>query len=115
MAIVIRRRPERDLEEEEPQEEVQEAQPWGLRLYVAGDRPRSAEAILAVRTLCERFLQGRYELEIVDLLEQPQRARDTIILTLPCLVRFVPSPVVKVIGDIAENFGVLLAVELAGR
>src|SRR5689334_6492298 len=73
-----------------------------LRLYVAGQRPKSLLAIANLREICETHLQGRYEIEIIDLLENPQLAQGDQILALPTLVRL-PEPIKKIIGDLSNT------------
>ena len=75
---------------------------WELRLYVAGQTPKSVAATANLRRLCEEHLAGRYSIEIVDLLEQPQRARADQIVAIPTLVRKLPEPIRKVIGDLSN-------------
>lgn len=75
---------------------------WHLRLYVAGQSPRSLSAFANLSTLCERYLSGRYEIEVIDLLEDPARAQTDDIVALPTLVRRLPAPLRKVIGDLSN-------------
>lgn len=79
---------------------------WELRLYIAGQTPNSVAAIANLRRICEERLQGRYRIEIVDLLEKPQLARGDQIIAIPTLVRKLPAPVKKIIGNlsVAERF-----------
>jgi circadian clock protein KaiB len=88
---------------------------WELCLYVAEDRPRSAEAILTVKAMCDKALQERYHLEIVNIMEGQERSADEPLPTLPCLIRRSPLPVVRIIGDIADNFEALLDYEQVPR
>jgi circadian clock protein KaiB len=85
---------------------------YRLRLYVAGQTPRSVGAFTNLRRICEEHLNGRYELEIIDLLLQPQLARGDQILAVPTLVRRLPEPVKKIIGDLSDTHRVLVGLDL---
>ena len=85
---------------------------WRLRLYVAGQTPRSLTAFANLRQLCEEHLKGKYEIEVVDLLENPQLARGDQILALPTLVRKLPLPVRRIIGDLSNTERVLVGLDL---
>ena len=76
---------------------------WHLRLYVAGQSPKSLYALANLKKLCEEHLADRYEIETIDLVKQPMRARDDDILAIPTLVRLLPVPVRKVIGDLSDT------------
>jgi len=84
-------------------------QAWWLRLYVAGQTPKSITALVNLRRLCERHLSGRYRIEVVDLLKRPQLARRDDIVVIPTLVRKLPAPIRKIIGDLSNEERVLLA------
>ena len=73
-----------------------------LRLYVAGATPRSTEAILNIKKFCEEFLKGRYELEVIDIYQQPALAKDAQVIAAPTLVKTLPPPLKKVIGDMGD-------------
>lgn len=75
---------------------------YNLRLYVAGQTPRSTAAIANLKKLCDQHLPGRYEIEIVDLMKSPELARDHQILAIPTLVRRLPAPIKKIIGDLSN-------------
>jgi circadian clock protein KaiB len=75
---------------------------WELRLYVAGQSPKSLRAFANLQRLCEMHLAGRYEIEVVDLVEHPSLARSDDILAIPTLVRRVPEPSRKIIGDLSD-------------
>jgi circadian clock protein KaiB len=79
-----------------------------LRLYVAGQSPKSLRAFANLKALCEEHLAGRYEIEIVDLIADPARARSDDILAIPTLVRPLPLPMRKIIGDLSNTEGVLV-------
>lgn len=83
-----------------------------LRLYVAGQTPKSIRAFENLKRLCEAHLQGRYQIEIVDLLESPQLARGDQILAVPTLVRRLPPPMKKIIGDLSNSERVLVGLDL---
>ena len=80
-----------------------DTQPFILRLYVTGMTPRSTRAISAVRAICEEFLRGRYELEIVDVYQQPALIRDEQIFATPTLVKKGPEPERRMIGDMSNR------------
>ena len=83
-----------------------------LRLYVAGQTPKSLSAFANLRRICETYLAGRYELEVIDLLERPQLARGDEIVAVPTLVRRLPEPITKVIGDLSDTGRVLVGLQL---
>jgi len=85
---------------------------YRLRLYVAGQTPKSILALSNLKQICEDHLQGRYEIEIVDLLENPQLAAGDQILALPTLVRRLPEPIKKIIGDLSNTERVLVGLDL---
>jgi circadian clock protein KaiB len=85
---------------------------WKLRLYVAGQTPRSVAAIANLEGICRQHLQGRYEVEVIDLLKNPKLARDHQILAVPTLVRRIPEPARKIIGDLSNVERVLVGLEL---
>jgi circadian clock protein KaiB len=83
-----------------------------LRLYVAGQTARSLTALANLKRICDEHLEGRYRLEVVDLLEHPQLARGDQILALPTLVRKLPPPIRKLVGDLSDTERVLVGLEL---
>ncbi|MCU1503677.1 MAG: KaiB domain protein [Ilumatobacteraceae bacterium] len=85
---------------------------WSLRLYVAGPSPKSLRAFANLKQLCETYLSGRYEIEVVDLIEQPALAGQDDIVAIPTLVRRLPVPLRKVIGDLSDARRVLLGLRL---
>lgn len=85
-----------------------------LRLYVAGQTPRSALAQANLAQVCESYLPGRHEIEVVDLLDQPDRARTDGVLVIPTLVRCLPEPVRKVVGDLSDTTRLLAGLEVGG-
>jgi circadian clock protein KaiB len=86
--------------------------PCELRLYVAGQTPKSVTALTNLKKLCEEHLAGKYRIEVVDLLVQPQLARGDQILAIPTLVRRLPSPMRKIIGDLSNTERVLVGLDL---
>jgi circadian clock protein KaiB len=88
---------------------------WNLRLYVAGQTPKCAAAFANLKKLCEEHLAGRYSIEVVDLLENPQLAKDDQILAIPTLVRKLPPPLKKIIGDLSNQEKVLVGMDLRPR
>ena len=85
---------------------------WQLRLYVAGQSPKSLRAFVNLKTLCEEHLTGRYEIEIIDLVERPALARSDDILAIPTLVRRHPVPRCRIIGDLSNTERVLVGLRL---
>lgn len=83
-----------------------------LRLYVTGRTPRAQRAIENLRLICESELAGMYEVEVVDVLEHPQLAEDEKILATPTLVKKLPEPVRKIIGDLSDHEKVLIGLDL---
>ena len=83
-----------------------------LRLYVAGQTPKSLAAFSNLRKICETHLAGRYEIEVIDLLERPQLASGDEIVAVPTLVRKLPEPITKLIGDLSDTERVLVGLQL---
>jgi circadian clock protein KaiB len=88
---------------------------WELRLYVAGATPRSVAAFDNLKRLCEEHLQGQYHIEVVDLLKKPNLALGDQILAVPTLVRKLPPPLKKIIGDLSNRERVLVGLDLRPR
>ena len=88
---------------------------WKLRLYVAGMTPLAIAAFDNLKKLCEEHLPGLYEIEIVDLLENPRLGRDDQIVAVPTLVRKMPPPMKKIIGDLANEVRVLVGLDVLPR
>jgi len=89
-----------------------EEETWELRLYVAGQTPKSVTALANLRRYCEQHLKGRYVLEVIDLLVNPQLAEGDQILAIPTLVRKVPEPIRKIIGDLSNEERVLVGLDV---
>ncbi len=85
---------------------------WHLRLYVAGQTPRSLAALANLKKICEEHLAGKYTIEVIDLLKNPQLAQGDQILALPTLVRKLPPPMRKIIGDISNVERVLVGLDI---
>jgi circadian clock protein KaiB len=85
---------------------------WYLRLYVAGQSPRSLHALANLKRLCDEHLAGHYEIEIIDLVERPSLARGDDILAIPTLVRRLPAPLRRIIGDLSDTQRVLAGLQL---
>lgn len=85
---------------------------WQLRLYVAGQTPKSRTAFANLKHICEEHLKGRYSIEVIDLLEQPELSRGDQILAIPTLVRKLPEPVRKMIGDLSDTERVFVGLDL---
>jgi circadian clock protein KaiB len=85
---------------------------WDLKLYVAGQTSRSVTAFANLRKICDEHLAGKYRIEVIDLLKHPQLARGDQILALPTLVRKLPVPVRKIIGDLSNTERVLVGLDL---
>jgi circadian clock protein KaiB len=85
---------------------------WELRLYVADRSPKCQLAIEKLERTCEKYLAGRYQIEVVDLQKHPRRAADDQILAVPTLVRKLPEPVRKVVGDLSDTDRLLAGLQL---
>jgi len=85
---------------------------WTLRLYVAGQTPKAVAAFRNLTVICDEQLERRYTIEVIDLLEHPQLARDHQILAVPTLVRKLPEPVRSIIGDLSNTERVLVGLDL---
>jgi len=85
---------------------------WELRLYVAGQTPRSLTAFANLKQICEGHLKGRYRIQVIDLVEKPQLSKGDQILAIPTLVRKLPEPVRKIIGDLSDTERVLVGLDL---
>lgn len=85
---------------------------WNLRLYVAGQTPRSIAAFSNLKRLCEERLAGRYTIEVIDVAQRPELAQGDQIVALPTLVRKLPEPIKRVIGDLSNLERVMVAIEL---
>jgi len=98
----------------EPKSTPREAESnrYALRLYVAGQTPKSVLAITNIKKICEENLQGRYDLEVIDLYQQPQLAQGEQIIAVPTLIRKLPPPLRRIIGDMSDTERVLVGLDL---
>ena len=85
---------------------------WNLRLYVAGQTPKSIEAFTNLKKICETHLKDKYTIEVVDLVENPELSKDDQILAIPTLVRKLPEPIKKIIGTLAKEEKVLVGLDI---
>src|SRR5215216_987594 len=85
---------------------------YELRLYVAGQTPKSIAAFANLKKICEEHLAGEYEIEVIDLVKKPQLASSNQILAIPTLVRKLPSPIKKIIGDLSDTERVLVGLDI---
>ena len=85
---------------------------WELKLYVAGRTPKSIKAVENLTKICEQHLPGRYKIEVVDLLENPRLAKEDQIVAIPTLVRKLPEPIKRVIGDLSNLEKVMVGMDL---
>lgn len=85
---------------------------WVLRLYIAGQSPKSLSAISNLHKICEEHLAGKYDVEVIDLLEKPQLAEGDKIIAVPTLVRKLPAPLRKIIGDLSDTEKALVGLQL---
>jgi circadian clock protein KaiB len=88
---------------------------WELKLYVAGQTPKSLKAFANLKKICDEHLAGEYHIEVVDLVKSPQLARGDQILAIPTLVRRLPEPIRKIIGDLSNTERVLVGLDLRVR
>lgn len=88
---------------------------WQLRLYIAGQSPKSLTAFANLKQLCEEYLPGRYTIEVIDLVERPQLARSEQIVAIPTLIRRLPAPIRKVVGDLSNAEHALIGLQLRPR
>lgn len=85
---------------------------YDLRLYVAGQTPRSQQALSNLKRICEEHLAGRYRVEVIDLMQKPQLAAGDQILAIPTLVRAIPKPARRIIGDLSDTERVLVGLDV---
>ncbi|HEX3854908.1 MAG TPA: circadian clock KaiB family protein [Polyangiaceae bacterium] len=92
--------------------DLEAAERWNLRLYVAGETPKCVQAFEQLKRICEEHLQGRYSIEVIDLLKNPTLASGDQIVAIPTLVRQLPPPVKKIIGDLTNTERVIVGLNL---
>jgi circadian clock protein KaiB len=88
---------------------------WDFRLYIAGPTEKSINAYKNLKQICEKYLYGKYTIELVDLTVNPERAREDQIIALPTLIRKLPEPIKKIIGDLSKTQDVLIGLDLSIR
>ncbi|CBN54143.1 MULTISPECIES: circadian clock KaiB family protein [Kamptonema] len=86
---------------------------WELRLYIAGQTPKSVRAFANLKKLCEEYLHAQYRIEVIDLLQNPELAKQDQILAIPTLVRKLPQPIRQIIGDLSNQEKVLVGLDIA--
>jgi len=96
-----------------PEKDAGGREAWNLRLYVAGDSPRSRMALANLKKLCEERLKGRYDIEVIDLQKRPDLAKVDQILAVPTLIRKIPAPTKRLIGDLSNADRAVVALDLA--
>jgi circadian clock protein KaiB len=96
-------------------EPIGEPEVWDLRLYVAGETPKSVAALKNLKAFCEEHLPGQYRIEVVDLVQNPKLARTDQIVAIPTLVRRLPAPMSKILGDLSNTERVLVGFNLKPR
>jgi circadian clock protein KaiB len=98
-----------------PRKSKATAEFFDLRLYIAGQTARSIAALANLQRICDEYLEGRYRLEVIDLLERPQLAQGDQIVALPTLVRKLPEPIRKLVGDLSDIERALVGLDLRPR
>jgi circadian clock protein KaiB len=88
---------------------------WSLRLYTAGQSPKSLAALANLKRVCDEHLAGRYSIEVVDLLKNPRLAKDDQIVAIPTLVRKLPEPLRRIVGDLSDTERTLVGLQLKRR
>ena len=107
----MNREPERQRDEEDGQDRNPD-EFWELRLYVAGQTSKSMTALTNLKKLCEQHLPGKHSIEVIDLGKKPELARQDQIVAIPTLVRKLPEPIRKIIGDLSNTDRALVALEV---
>jgi circadian clock protein KaiB len=98
------------LSKTKPAKPIEDA--WQLRLYVAGQTPKSVTAFVNLKKICEEHIPGKYSIEVVDLIKNPKLAKGDQILAIPTLVRKLPEPIRKILGDLSDTERVLVGLDL---
>ncbi len=91
---------------------LEETETWELRLYIAGQTPKSVTAFANLKRLCEEYLPGRYQIEVIDLMQQPQLAAGDQIVAIPTLIRRLPEPLRRIVGDLSNTERTLVGLQL---
>jgi circadian clock protein KaiB len=94
---------------------AESGQKWDLRLYTAGQSPKSLAALANLKRVCDEHLAGRYSIEVVDLLKNPRLAKDDQIVAIPTLVRKLPEPLRRIVGDLSDTERTLVGLQLKPR
>jgi circadian clock protein KaiB len=94
---------------------VNQPEKWELRLYTAGQSPKSLAALANLKRVCDDHLAGRYSIEVIDLLKNPRLAKDDEIIAIPTLVRKLPQPLRKLVGDLSDTERTLVGLQLKPR
>ena len=105
-----KKKPDLRIKEKKPRKTTKDM--WILRLYVAGQTPKAITAFTNLKKICEKQLEGKYSIEVIDLLENPQLANEYQIVALPTLIRKLPVPVRNIIGDLSDTERVLIGLDL---
>src|SRR5688572_18040809 len=92
--------------------QAKEQKAYRLKLYVAGQTPKSIRALANLKAICEEHLAGRYKIEVIDLLKNPRMARGDQIVAIPTLVKDLPGPISKIIGDLSDTMRVLVGLDI---
>ena len=100
------------MNKEEKSRVTEPSEIWQLRLYVAGQTPKSLTAFANLKDICEKHLKGQYEIEVIDLLKNPKLAKGDQIFAIPTLVRKLPEPIRKIIGDLSNKERVLVGLNI---
>src|ERR1700758_1432398 len=111
-ATRLDKQPPLSLQDISAQKSPHQADMWNLRLYVAGQTPRSVAAFANLKRLCEEHLAGRYNIEVIDLMKHPQLAAGDQIVAIPTLVRKLPQPIRKIVGDLRDTERALVGLQL---
>jgi circadian clock protein KaiB len=95
-----------------PTSGADDAEKWNLRLYTAGQSPKSLAALANLKRVCDEHLAGRYSIEVVDLMKNPRLAKDDQIVAIPTLVRKLPEPLRRIVGDLSDSERTLVGLQL---
>jgi circadian clock protein KaiB len=106
------KKPATPAKQESPPGAKGETEVWELRLYIAGETPRSVAAFANLKRLCEEHLPGRYKIEVIDLMQHPQLAAGDQIVAIPTLVRKLPEPLRRIVGDLSNTERTLVGLQL---
>jgi circadian clock protein KaiB len=91
---------------------TEQSEKWNLRLYIAGQTPKSIAALANLKRVCDEHLAGRYSIEVIDLLKNPRLAKDHEIVAIPTLVRKLPEPLRRLVGDLSDTERTLVGLQL---